>query len=228
MQPYFITSSGTGIGKTLLTCTLCWQLRHSGNKVTPLKPIISGFHPDDLSNDTARILQSCGLRPTPEMMATISPWRYGAELSPNMAAAKENRPAPTLAEVVRFCKDHAGIDTDVLLVEGVGGVMVPINDEHTVLDWIEALDWPVILVVGSYLGSISHTLTALEVLRARRRKIAALVVSESAGSSVSLADTVQTLEQFIADDVAVVKLPRAGGQEQPWKLQPLISWICKT
>lgn len=227
MQPYFITSSGTGIGKTLLTCTLCWQLRHSGSKVTPLKPVISGFDPGDDGNDSARILKSCGLSPTPEMMATISPWRYAPELAPNMAAMQENKPAPQLDELIAFCRGHEAVDTDVLLVEGVGGVMVPLNDRHTVLDWMQALGWPVILVVGSYLGSISHTLSALEVIKQRGLRVAALVVCESEHSAVSLADTVKTVEQFIADDIAVVKLPRAGGQLEPWKSQPLISWICK-
>lgn len=226
MQPYFITSSGTNVGKTMVTCTLCWQLRHTGKKVTALKPIISGFNPADMSNDTARILKSCGLTPTPEMVAAISPWRYAPELAPNMAAALENKPAPLLDEVVGFCREHESVKTDILLVEGVGGVMVPLNQEHTVLDWMQTLGWPVILVVGSYLGSISHTLTALEVLKARGLAVAAMIVSESHQSNVSLADTVATLEQFVSKDIPVLKMPRAIESDEIWKSQPLISWIC--
>ena len=56
---------------------------------------------------------------------------------------------------------------DVLLIEGIGGIMVPLDDEHTVLDWMLVLQLPVILVAGSYLGTLSHTLTALDVLRRR-------------------------------------------------------------
>lgn len=224
MKSFFITSSGTNVGKTMLTCTLCWQLRHSGQRVMALKPLISGMRDGDPSSDTAQILRSNGFTPSLESIATISPWRYGAELAPNMAAALEGRKPPSLAELAEFCRQPR--DTDILLVEGVGGVMVPINQQHTVLDWMAELDWPVILVVGSYLGSISHTLTALEVLKNRGREVAALVVSESAGSHVSLADTVLTLEQFVPDAVPVVKLPRLSERDDVWKFQPLISWIC--
>ena len=58
MKPFFITSTGTGIGKTLTTTSLCWQLRQQGKSVTALKPVISGYDPIDLDNDSAKILKS--------------------------------------------------------------------------------------------------------------------------------------------------------------------------
>ena len=67
----------------------------------------------------------------------------------------------------------------MLLIEGIGGVMVPLDDRRTVLDWMSLLRIPVVLVAGSYVGTISHTLTALEVLARRNLDIAAVVVSES-------------------------------------------------
>jgi dethiobiotin synthetase len=226
MQPYFITASGTGIGKTLVTTTLCWQLRHSGKKVTALKPVISGFDPQDMDSDAALILKSCGLTPTPQMMATISPWRYRAPLAANMAATKEGTPPPELAEVVKFCRDHAMIEGDVLLAEGAGGVMSPLSDTHTMLDLMAALRWPVLLVAGNYLGSISHTLTAVEALRAQSLRIDAVVVSESEKSQVTLDETARTLERFIGKDIPLVKLPMVRDTDALWKTQPLISWIC--
>ena len=95
----------------------------------------------------------------------------------------------------------------VLLIEGAGGLMSPVSAEHIMLDWIVALGLPVILVAGSYLGTISHTLTALDVLARRSLKVAAVVVSETAGSPVRLEETRDTLARF-APQHALVALPR--------------------
>ncbi len=87
---------------------------------------------------------------------------------------------------------------DLVLIEGVGGVMVPLDEKKTVLDWIVACGVPVVLVVGDYLGTISHTLTAVEVLRARGVDIAAVVVSESGESSVAFEVTRAEIAQWAA------------------------------
>jgi dethiobiotin synthetase len=98
----------------------------------------------------------------------------------------------------------------MLLIEGIGGIMVPLDSKHTVLDWMAALDIPLLLVVGGYLGAISHTLTALDVLTQRRLKIAAIVVSESERGPVDLDDTVHSIARF-CNGVEVIGLPRLPG-----------------
>ena len=85
--------------------------------------------------------------------------------------------------------------------------MSPVTADHVMLDWMEALGLPVILVAGSYLGTISHTLTALDVLARRGLTAAALVVSETPGSPVRLEDTRDTIARF-APQIDVVVLPR--------------------
>ncbi|MCE2927703.1 MAG: dethiobiotin synthase [Rickettsiales bacterium] len=224
MRSFFITSSGTGVGKTHLMTTLCWQLAQAGKKVTALKPIISGYHPDDAGSDSALILQSLGLPPTPDLAEAISPWRFALPLAPNMAAIKEGKPMLELEPIAQFCREHTTIKNDFLLVEGVGGIMVPLNTNETVLDWMAALNWPIIMVVGSYLGTISHTLTAIEVMNQRNLKLHALVVNESPMSDVAIEDTVKTFEQFIKQDIPIIKLPRTDKIE-PWTQMPLISWL---
>ena len=84
----------------------------------------------------------------------------------------------------------------VLLIEGIGGIMVPLDDRRTVLDWMSVLRIPIILVAGSYVGTMSHTLTSLEVLARRNLDVAAVVVSESEGSAASLEDTVATVRRL--------------------------------
>jgi len=224
MQSYFISATGTDMGKTLLMTTLCWQLKQAGKKVTALKPIISGYDPQDETNDTSLILKSCGIMPTPALAQAISPWRFRFPLSPDMAAAKEGAKLPSFDMVVNYCREHETLASDVLLVEGVGGIMVPINDTHTVLDVTQALGWPVILACGTYLGSISHTLSALEILRTRGLSVRALAVNETERSTVSLDDTAATLQKFVSHDTSIIKLPRQA-KDEPWKHMPLISWM---
>lgn len=224
-RPFFITATGTGIGKTLVTTALCWQLTQQGKAVTALKPVVSGFNPDDEESDTALILKSRGLHPTPAMINTISPWRFAAPLAPNLAAAKEGR-SLAFEDVENFCREHAALKSDIVLVEGAGGVMAPLNDTHTMLDLMRELAWPVIVVTGSYLGAISHTLTAMEALMARKLPVRALVMSESEGSAVPLDDTVAALSPFVPADIPLVKLPRLRVKNEAWKHVANISWIC--
>jgi dethiobiotin synthetase len=115
-----------------------------------------------------------------------------------------------MRELVDFCRRAIAATHDVLLVEGAGGVMSPVNADHIVLDWMAALGLPAIVVAGSYLGTISHTLTALDVLARRSLKVAALVISETAGSPVGLDATRDTIARF-APQVDVVALPRLAG-----------------
>src|SRR5689334_20537801 len=191
----FITSSGTGIGKTLVTTSLCWQLRQSGKTVKALKPVISGYDAADLNNDSALILKSSDVEPTAPAQEAISPWRYKAPLAPAMAAAKEGHPID-IKTLTDFCLQPFSPPADVILAEGVGGIMVPLNQHQTVLDWVSALSWPVVLVAGSYLGSISHALTALQSLRSRDLAVRAIIVSASE-DGVPLEDTAATLEKFL-------------------------------
>jgi dethiobiotin synthetase len=104
----------------------------------------------------------------------------------------------------------------VLLIEGIGGVMVPLDEHRTVLDLMSVLRIPVILVAGSYVGTISHSLTALEVLARRNIDIAAIVVSESVGSAAPLDETVAAIARF-ADAIDVVGIARmpANASDHP-------------
>jgi|SRR6185503_7688943 len=217
MTTIFVTSSGTGIGKTFVTLRLIAELKGLGKRVQALKPVASGFdaaRPGD--GDTGALLRALELVPTAASLDAVSPWRFAAPLSPDMAAARERRTVPFDA-LVAFCRASAGRG-GVTLIEGIGGVMVPLDAEHTVLDWIAALEAPALLVVGSYLGTLSHTLTAAAALRERRVTIAGVVVSESEVEPVPAEETAATLARFVAP-VAVRLLPRAA----PVPLLPLVA-----
>jgi dethiobiotin synthetase len=161
------------------------------------------------------LLSALGCQLTADEVDRIAPWRFRAPLSPDLAAAREGR-SIDFNKLISFSRAAIGAATGPLFIEGVGGIMVPLDTKRTVLDWMAALDIPVLLVVGGYLGTISHTLTALDVLAQRKLTIAAIVVSESQRDTVELEDTVASIARF-AGSVGVVGLPRlpAGIKHHP-------------
>lgn len=214
MSALFVTATGTEIGKTFVTAALARHLRRQGRAVRALKPVVSGF--DDatkVESDPAMLLRALGQAPTDAALAEISPWRFAAPLSPDMAARREGR-AIDFAALVGHCRrEIAAAGADPLLIEGVGGAMVPLTDRETVLDWMTALRVPVLLVAGSYLGTISHTLTTLRVLRGAGLDTRAVVLSETPCSTVPLEETRETVGRFAG--VPVLTLPRSETGADP-------------
>ncbi|NEU10556.1 dethiobiotin synthase [Methylobacterium sp. BTF04] len=187
MRAVFIAGAGTEIGKTYVTAALTRRILAEGGAVRTLKPLASGVpaldDPAFRDSDTAILLAAQGLAPTDETVAACSPWRFRAPLAPDLAAALEGRTL-ALADLVDWCREE--IDrtppSTTLLIEGVGGVMSPVTAEATGLDWLKALSLPAVLVSGSYLGAISHALTAAETLRLHDVALAGIVVCESLGA----------------------------------------------
>jgi dethiobiotin synthetase len=214
MTAAFISATGTDIGKTFVSTGLIRHFRAIGRTVDAVKPVVSGFDPDGWrQSDPAYLLAALGRPLLAEELERVSPWRFKAPLSPHMAAMLEGRIIP-FQEIVEFCRRAMTACRGVLLIEGIGGVMVPLDEHRTVLDLMSVLRIPVLLVAGSYVGTISHSLTSLEVLVRRNIEVSAVVVSESEHSAASLADTVATLRRF-ADAIDVIALPRlpSGGAD---------------
>lgn len=219
MTTLFVTASGTDVGKTFVMLRLVEELRAAGYRVRALKPVASGFDAAHApATDTGALLRAQGLDVDARNLDAVSPWRFAAPLSPDMAAARERRAVP-FAALVEFCRRPH--DAHITLIEGIGGVMVPLDESRTVLDWIAALDAPALLVVGSYLGTLSHSLTAAAALRARGVRIAAVVVSESAEQPAPAAETARVLERFLQPTTVQV-LPRTARDAIP-PLLPLLA-----
>lgn len=221
-RSYFITATGTDQGKTLITTALCYQLRQMGKSVRVVKPILSG---DDggMQTDTARILQSLGEEVTESARKRITPWSFQMPLSPDEAARREERELH-LPEVVAFCQQIPS--ADYRLIEGAGGVMSPLTGQHTNLDMIKALDIPVILVSASYLGCISHILTALETLKAHCVSCYHLALTQPDSHTQPVEITLASLQSQLPEGMklAVVNHLASGGEI--WKDVPsLTEWI---
>lgn len=209
MSAYFVTATGTGVGKTFTTCALVHQLRRAGSPVQALKPVVSGFSLEDASaSDPGQLLEALEEPIDTASLGRIAPFRFAAPLSPDMAARREGRTLDFDA-LVSFCRDAIGRNAGTTsFIEGVGGAMVPLDDTHTVLDWMSALGLPAIVVAGTYLGTISHTLTTLAALERRGLSIRTVVLSGSAEEPVSAEETRDTLRRFT--DVPIVLSPRVA------------------
>jgi dethiobiotin synthetase len=189
-RAYFITATGTDLGKTWLTAGVADLARRRGIPVRALKPVMSGYDAaDPQASDAGLLLAKVGAGDTVE---SISPWRFAAPLAPDRAAAREGR-SIDFAELAGWCRAQVAANPGLLLIEGIGGVMVPLDATRTVRELIAALGIPVVLVAGTYLGALSHTLTALAALREAGVVPAVVALNESAGSSVSLEDSAASL-----------------------------------
>jgi dethiobiotin synthetase len=206
----FVTGTGTDIGKTFVTTGLIRLLRTQGATVDAIKPVLSGYDASVVeTSDPAVLLKALGRPVSADEIARISPFRFRAPLSPDLAAAQENRTLDYGA-LTDFARRAMDASRGLLFIEGIGGIMVPLDGRHTVLDLMTTLRAPLLLVVGSYLGSMSHTLTALHVVAQRKLDVAAIVVSESERSHVPLEDTVASIQHF-SDGIDVIGLPRLPG-----------------
>lgn len=214
----FITSTGTDIGKTFVTCAMLHQLFRRHIKVEAIKPVASGVVIGDPDSDPARLLRAMGRPHHQSAMEDICPWRYEPAIAANLAAASSGE-SIHYKDLVHFCQSKLD-SPNMTLVEGAGGVMSPITDTKLVIDLIADLSLPAILVVGNYLGCVSHTLTAVEALASQRIALAGIVVCESEEPAMDR----QAFERLIFNrqlgGVPLVWIERKSDKPDAYKFAP--------
>ncbi len=208
MTAIFITATGPDVGETVVVAALIRHLQEIGHAVDAIKPIVCGYEPAQAaSSDLAKLITALGQPFSPETIERMAPWRFRAALPPELAAQFEKRHID-VDEVVAYCKAAVERRQGVLLIEGIGGIMTPLDPNRTMLDIMMALRLPLILVTGSYRGALSHTLTALDSLFRRDMTLLATIVSETPGSKVPLDEVVASIARF-TDPVIGLPRPRA-------------------
>lgn len=210
---YFLTGTSTDIGKTYISHYLLKELRQMGRPFFPLKPAMSGFAEDQwVMSDAGQLMHAVGLEMTKGNLDIVSPWRYSAPLAPDLAARVEGQQLlyPPLLEYCRKIISHQST-----WLEGAGGIMSPIAEGHTCLDLAADLGLPILLVTGTYLGAISHCLTALSAIQSRNCEIAAVVVNQS--DSGDMEAFFAHLSEFIKD-IPLFSIHRPGKAEEFQKL----------
>ncbi|MEI7435913.1 MAG: dethiobiotin synthase [bacterium] len=185
---WFVTGTDTGVGKTYVTALLLAALRQTGADAVPMKPVQTGCARRNgglVAPDLETALAAAGLKPAPREKRWMCPARFRTPCSPHLAAAREGgriRVRDLVAAYRHLAARHASV-----VVEGAGGVMVPLNTHETMLDLMRALRLPVILVARAGLGTINHTLLSLAALRAAEIPLAGVVLNTTQrGESASL------------------------------------------
>lgn len=205
----FVAGTGTDIGKTYVTAALLRALIAEGRTARALKPVVSGFdEAAPAGSDPAILLEAMGQAATRAALDRIAPWRYRAPLAPDQAARLEGRRIDGQA-VIAFCETEiAAQGQGLLFIESAGGIMSPLDEERSMLDLAKALAAPVLLIVGSYLGTISHTLTAARVIEGAGLDLSAVIINESVGG-LPLDESLRALNMRLPG-VVVAAVPRDG------------------
>lgn len=167
MKGLFITGTDTGIGKTIISAAFMHILR--GKKdVCYWKPIQTGIEEDN-DTETVKILANCS-----EDEIFDKGFRLEKPLSPHLSARLANVEI-TVEKTLDFIKDHQ--DEKFLIIEGAGGILVPLNENELMIDLMKSLNLPVVVVARSSLGTINHTLLAIETLRNQNLEIFCVVMN---------------------------------------------------
>jgi dethiobiotin synthetase len=205
----FVTGTDTEIGKTLVSSAMLHALVQAGVRACGMKPVAAGagLRDGEWHNDDCDQLAAAGNVHLPQSITT--PFLLKEPAAPHIAAALEGitiSPVPILAAYVEI---HAA--SDAVVVEGVGGFRVPLNDDFDTADLAEQLDLPVVLVVGLRLGCISHALLTVEAIESRGLKLAGWVANETQADMEFADENVAALEQRIPAPL----LGRVPRLEQP-------------
>jgi len=190
MKSYFIVGTDTDCGKTYVTCELVRYLQKKAQNVLAIKPIASGciLEGGQLVCDDIVRLDACnGVG-----MPVIDSWRLTAPISPHLAAIADSVRI-SVQDVVDFCRDERFLEFDRLLIEGAGGLMVPLNEQETWVDFLIESQIPVILVVGLRLGCINHALLTAFALKQHAITCVGWIANGIDKDMLSQSDVIETL-----------------------------------
>lgn len=168
---FFVTGTGTEVGKTVVSAVLARNLQQQGSSVAVFKPAVTGLD-DPGEPDHALLRRAAGSTQSDD---EIAPYRYGPPASPHLAAAEAGEEIDP--ERLRSAAQKAAAGADRLVCEGVGGLLVPLAPTYLVSDFAVDLALPLIIAASPGLGTINHTLLTLAAARAAGLRVAAVVLT---------------------------------------------------
>jgi dethiobiotin synthase len=177
MKSVFITGTDTGIGKTIVAASLLAAARARGIDAVPMKPVQTGCPRNLAAPDLEFCLRAAQFKPQPREQDWMCPYRFIPACSPHLAARLAHQRIQTGKITAAFRRLSSLHET--VIVEGAGGVLVPIDEKNTMMDIMKALRIPVILVARASLGTINHTLLSLAELRRARVNVIGVVLVQS-------------------------------------------------
>jgi dethiobiotin synthetase len=228
----FVTGTDTGVGKTIVSASLVASMAAAGERVRAYKPAVTGL--DDPQEAAARGVwpadhELLGLAAgmAPEL---VSPLRFGPAVSPHLAAHLSGQRIAS-EQLLAGARAAAGPATEdnVLVVEGVGGLLVPLSDDYAILDLAVALGLPLVIVARPGLGTINHTLLTIRAARGAGLEVCAVVLTpwpaEQTTLELSNRESIQRLGQVAVERLGPIERPdppelARAGDSLPWR-----SWL---
>lgn len=173
---YFIVGTDTGVGKTLIASALVHQFAQNGLKTVGMKPVAAGcelINGELISEDVTRLVAVSNVTAP---LAQINPYAFVPAIGPHIAAQR----VETKIELATIQKAYQALVAlaDVVIVEGAGGFCVPLSDSLDTAELAQALNLPIILVVGMRLGCLNHALLTVEAIQARNLVLAGWVANQ--------------------------------------------------
>lgn len=189
---YFVTGTDTGVGKTLVSCALLHAFAAQGKRVVGFKPIAAGCDEDDHNEDAIKLRDASTVRAT---YGQINPYCFPHPIAPHLSA----RHAGSRIDFSRIFAsyDELAGQSDEVIVEGVGGFCVPLNEKQDSVDLAKQLDVPVILVVGMRLGCLNHALLTLRAIADAQIECAGWVANVLDADMSALQENIDTLRERI-------------------------------
>ncbi|HEX2084630.1 MAG TPA: dethiobiotin synthase [Solirubrobacteraceae bacterium] len=169
----FVTGTDTGAGKTVVAAALCASLRAAGRRVAAVKPVLTGL--DDAGGAAWPLDHELLAAAAGGEAERVAPLRFGPPVSPHLAAELANEPIER--ESLLRAVEAAARGADVAVVEGVGGLLVPLADGYSVRDLAADLGLPLVVAARPGLGTINHTLLTVEAARAASLTVRAIVLT---------------------------------------------------
>ncbi len=236
MRGLFVTGTDTGVGKTILSAALLAAMAAAGETVRAHKPVVTGLDlepwaggapepqtgdaPEPWPPDHKLLARAAGMAPD-----AVAPLRYGPAVSPHLAAELAGERLDP-ARVVAAARDAAADPHAITVVEGVGGLLVPLADDFTVRDLAIALGLPLLIAARPGLGTINHTLLTLQAARAAGLEVRAVVLTPWPAApgmmERSNRETIACLGNVEVDGLPCVSTPTRdvlaqGGASLPWR-----------
>ena len=202
MRSVFVTGTDTSVGKTAVTAALLAWMRTKRVDAVPMKPVQTGWPEAD---DIAWALQEAGLIPFEDERAFMNPYRFALPASPHLAARDAGKTIDL--ETIRKAYEALAKKHEVVIVEGAGGLLVPLNDKDLMIDIPKLLRLPVLIVARPTLGTLNHTLLSVRELLRNDLHVVGIILSEKAPGSWGQIeeDNLRTLRK--ATGLPVLRMP---------------------
>jgi dethiobiotin synthetase len=193
---FFIIGTDTGVGKTIVATSLLTGLKTKGYSAIGLKPVASGARQtfEGLRSADAISLQKAATVYLP--YEQVNPFCFAEVTAPHIAATQQNA-CLSVSSIMAACQPLLNYPADYRVIEGIGGIGVPLNEKEMLIDLIRAVNFPVILVVGLRLGCLNHALLTWKYLQQHNLKVIAWLANQVDPAMVCVQENIAFLKSVL-------------------------------